>query len=374
MEEKNNQQQESSLFYFLRLLISNWKLLFTIYFTVGIVTVIVLLVIPKWYKSDATIVILDESGSSLSSMLSDFSAFGFNLGGGTNAETYIQYVHTKKMYDRIISEFDLMEEYDLSTREDAYEFIFEVLNASNNENNTFNISFLYKEDPVKAKEIVNFVFNELDKISLEVDQAQASNFRNYIEDYYQQTRQKLREDEDSLARFQKQTGILSLETQVAATLEGIAELEMQKIKLEIERDYLEKSFQNSNQVPNINYQIASIEEKIDELTDKQSTTLVSIDNVPDEGLEFFRIQRDITVGTEVSEFLRLQYEQALLDEQKINSNLYMVDPPVVSEKKFKPQRTRALVIVMFFTVLLSLIYIRLTDFYQTHKKQLFIQE
>jgi uncharacterized protein involved in exopolysaccharide biosynthesis len=360
-------EEESSLFYFLRLVISNWKLLLSIYLTVGIVTVITLLVIPKWYKSEATIVILEDSSSPMNNMLSEFSAFGFNLGGGVNVETYIQYVHTKKMYDRIINEFNLMEVFEAEKRENAYDMIFENLGVNDNENSTFTISYVYKEDPLKAKQIVEFIYQELDRIALEVDQAQASNFRNYIEDYYQQTKQQLRTDEDSLATFQKQSGILSLDAQLEATIQGLAELELEKIKLEIERDYLQKSFQNTSKISDINYQIESISQKIEELKSVQNTSLVSINNIPDKGVEFLRIQRDIRVGSEVSEFLRLQYEQALLDEQKINSNLYMVDPPRVAEKRVKPQRTRVLFVVMFFTFLLSLILIRGLDFYHTNK-------
>ena len=371
MEEKTDQHNENSFFYFLRLLISNWKLLLGLYFSVGIITVIVLLVIPKWYKSETTVVILDDSSSSsLTNLVSEFSSLGLGLGSGTSVETYTEYLNTRKMYDRLINEFNLLEVYQVELREDAYEQIFNNMGVGDNENDTFTISYLYKENPQKAKEIVEFLYHELERIALEVDQAEASNFREYIEKYYLQTNTKLRNDEDSLAAFQTKTGILDLETQVEVTLQGIAELELQKVKLEIEKNYLERSFESSSRTNELTNQINSITEKISDLAKKQSITLVSIEHVPAKGADFLRLRRDITIGSKVSEYLRLQYEQALLDEQKISSNLYMVDPPQVSQKKYKPQRTRLLMIVMFFTGVLSLVYIRAQDYYLENSDQI----
>lgn len=370
MDTQSDKETKNNAMFFLRLLISNWKLLFGIYVIVGILTVIILLVIPKWYKSDATIVILDENKTSLSGLMSEFSSLGLNIGGGGDVSTYIEYLHTNKMYDRLNEKFDLAQVYEAEYREDVYEAIFENLKVADNENKTFTISYLYKEDPEKATEIVDFLYQELDKIALEVDKAEASNFRTYIENYYRDIQNKLNADEDSLARFQSRTGILDLQTQLDVTISGLAELEKERISLEIERNYVENAFQNPSRIKEIESRIKAITDKIEQLKKTQNNTFVALDYIPEQGADFLRLRRDILVGEKVSEFLRLQYEQALLDEQKINSNLYLVDPPSVPEKKYKPQRARILFIVMFFTVLLSLVYIRADLFYKNNKQAL----
>lgn len=367
METKDNVEVESSFFFFLRLIISNWKLLFFTYLTVGILTVVILLLLPKWYKSEATIVILEDNSSPLSGVLSQFSSFGFGLSGGTNVETYIEYIHTAKMYDRLINHFNLKEVYKTEAKEDTYDKIFSSLAISDNENRTFTISFAFEEDPLMPKEIVEFIFQELDKITLEVDKAQASNFKVYLEDYYLNTKNKLRADEDSLIRFQKKTGILDLSTQVQATLTGIADLEKQKISLEIEKRFIQKSLANSSASTEIDNKIQSINEQLEALNSDNYTALVSLEKAPDKGANFLRLARDIEVGSQVAEFLRLQYEQAVLDEQKINSDLYLLDPPQVAEKRFKPARSRILFVTMFFTVLISLLLIRVKEYYKVNK-------
>ncbi|MEX0721068.1 MAG: hypothetical protein WD059_10400 [Balneolaceae bacterium] len=370
MNEQNNNESETNFLFFLRLVISNWKFLLATYLTVGIVTVTILMLIPKHYKSEATIVIMEESTSSLTGVLSEFSSLGLGFGTGGQIETYIGYLHTKKMYDRLIEEFNLFEEYEATYREDVYEIIFANLGATDNENKTFSISYTYEEDPEKAAEIVSFLYKELDKIALEVDKAQASNFRTYVENYYQDVRSSLRKNEDSLSRFQARTGLFDLETQVEVTISSLAELEKRKIGLEIEQNYMDQAFQSSSRSREIDNQVSAISNKINSLKKNQSLTLLALDEVPIEGVNFLRLQRDILVGEKVAEFLRLQYEQALLDEQKINSNLYLVDPPKVAQKKFKPQRTKILFIAMFFTITLSLILIRVKEYYRANRKSI----
>lgn len=370
MTVQSQNEKESSLLFFLSVLFKYWKFLTGLYFLVGLITVATLLILPKWYKSEATIVILEDNASPMSGLLAQFNSFGLGLGGGTNIETYIEYINTAKLYDRIIEKFDLKTVYETNTREDTYSVIFNNLSVANNENGTFTISFAYKEDPAKAKEIVDYIIIELQKISLEVDKAQASNYRAYIEDYYNSTKESLLADEDSLVQFQKNTGILDLNTQLTATIEGIAELEKRRIQLEIEQNFLSEQLQNSTRLQTIDKELAAISDQLESLNTNSYIAILSIEKLPDLGIDYLRFRRDVEIGTQVSEFLRLQYEQALLDEQKISSDLYVLDPPQEAEKRFKPQRTRLLVIVMFFTLITSLLGIRAYEFIRTHKENL----
>ncbi|MEX0724233.1 MAG: hypothetical protein WD357_04455 [Gracilimonas sp.] len=370
MDNKIDKETKSNSIFFLKLVVSNWKLLLGTYATVGIVTVIILMIIPKWYQSEATIVVLDENSTPLSTVMSEFSSFGLDIGVMGNVPTYIEYLHTTKMYDRLNEAFELAEVYKAEYREDVYEAIFDNLKVTDNENKTFTISYLYKENPEKAAEVVGFLYQELDKIALEVDKAEASNFRRYIENYYQDMQDKLNNDADSLARFQTRTGILDLQSQLGITISGLAELEKERISLEIEKNYVQDSFQNTFRLNEIDSRLKAITDKINQIKQTQNNTFVALDYIPEQGADFLRLKQNILVGEKVNEFLRLQYEQALLDEQKVNSNLYLVDPPAVPEKKHKPQRAKILFIVMFFTVLLSLIYIRVDLFYQDHKQAL----
>ena len=221
-----------------------------------------------------------------------------------------------------------------------------------------------------AQEIVEFIVEQLQKISLEVDKAQAKEYRTYIEGYYLSTKQKLRDDEDALVDYQELTGILELETQARATIEGIADLEKQRIALQIEKDVIQNMLNSPSSVSEVNAQISAIDTLLATLNNTDYKALVSLQTLPENGAEFLRLKRDITVGSQVAEFLRLQYEQALLDEQKISSNFYVIDQPYVPEKRFKPARTKLLFMIMSLTFFSSLILVRIKEYVLSQKDEI----
>ncbi len=369
-EMQDSKNEESVIIYFLQLLFKNWKFIFVTNAVIAIITVITLFMIPQWYRSSATVVILEENSSPLSGVLSQISSFGFGLGGGTSVDTYIQYANTKLMYDRLIQEFDLMNVYSTPTKEDAYAAILANLSVRDNENGTFSISFAYEEEPEIAQQIVNFIFEELDQISLEVERAQASNYKNYIERYYFQNTEKLKQFEDSLIAYQTETGILDLNSQLIATISAFAELEKEKVALQIQKNVVSQSLNEPFRIQEIDNQINSINAEIDRLNRNDNITVLSLDNLPQEGADYLRLVRDIEISSQVTEFLRLQYEQAILDEQKIKSDLYLLDPPHIPEKRFKPERKKLLFLVMFASIIVTLIIVRIKDYYSENKKLL----
>lgn len=371
MQNSKPNISESSLYFFLKLILGNWRKLFLLYFVVGVITVITLFIIPEWYKGTATVVILEEKGATgLNSALTNMIPLGLGGFGGADTERYIQFVRTKKLMDQVIDKYDLFEVYESKFVEDAYSSFNENFQIYNNDNNTFNISFLYKNDPEKAAEITNYIFEVLDGIALEVDKAQASNFRNYLGNYLQNQESKLEQNREKLIDFQHLTGIFDIQRQIEATITSLAELEITRTEVRIQLEYLRvATSENSSEFKNLKTRLDVLNNEIDLLRKSQELPLIGLDELPEKAAEFIQLTRDIFIGEKVTEFIRLQYEESLIDEQKVSSNLYLLDPAQVPEKRFKPQRTRTLIIVMFFTVLISLIYLRLEHFYYTNKSE-----
>lgn len=366
----SNKIEESNLFYFLSLLVSNWKKLFVLYFLVGIITVITLFILPHWYRSSATIIILEERGpGGMATALTD--ALPFNIGGlgGINTDRYIQFTKTKKLKDRVIDKFNLNEVYETSFAEDTYEAFNNNFYIFDNDNNTFDIAFSYKNDPVKSAEITNYIYEVLNDIALEVDKAQASNFRQYLEMYLESQEQQLQEVREDMIRFQNESGIINLPVQVEATIEALASFEVSRTEILLQIEYLQNVVTEDNrELRNLKHRYEVYNEQIDNLRATQNMPMLAIEGLPERAAGYLELQRDIVVGEQVTEYVRVQFEEAMIEEQKISSNLYLLDPAQIPQKRFKPQRARTLVIIMFFTVLLSLIYIRSEDYYREHKK------
>lgn len=363
--------EQSTFFYLLKLLILNWKKLFILYFVVGTITVITLYLVPEWYRSTATVVILEErGGGGMSAALSDVIPFDMMGGfGAINTDRYLQFTKTKKLQDRVIEEYNLREEYEAEYAEDVYDAFDENFYIYDNDNNTFDIAYSYKNDPSKAAEITNFIYDVLHDIALEVDQAQASNFREYLERYLDSQEQKLIDNRNKMIQYQKETGIFNLPAQVEATIESLAAYEVSRTEILLQMEYLKNIVTEGNvELRNLRKKYDVYTNQIENIKANQNIPLLSIEGLPEKAAGFLELQRDIVIGEQVTEFVRVQYEEAMIEEQKISSNLYLLDPAQEPQKRFKPQRTRALILVMFFTVLLSLVYIRAEDYYKEHQE------
>jgi hypothetical protein len=136
-------EKDTGLIYFLSLFIKNWKPVLIAYISIGIISIIALLLLPNWYKSEATVVLLKNNNSSgIASLLQDFSPLGLNLGGGDEIEKYMGYVKTRKLYDRLDDEFNLMQAYELEKRDNLHRILEENIGVNDNEDGSFSISFI----------------------------------------------------------------------------------------------------------------------------------------------------------------------------------------------------------------------------------------
>ncbi|MCF7807590.1 MAG: hypothetical protein K9N38_03595 [Candidatus Marinimicrobia bacterium] len=347
------------------LIYKNFKKLFIFNFIVGLLALIYVFTLPLSYRSTASVVVQSESGSGgLAAMVSQFSPFPISLGGGAEVQKFMGVLETKRVMDVIIEEFDLQNLYEKKTRVETYRTILESLELFDREDGSFSISYTIEDDPELAKRIVEALYTELVKIMLELNQANAFDYRMYMENAYESAAEELRESEIAFNQFQKETGIVSLEDQTIATIGAVTELELEKVKREIELDYLRQTLTPDHpDVQSKMLELAAFKKKLAEIKHNDESYLVAVDQLPDNSLAYLRHFRDVTVNSKLSEFLALQLEQARMEEQKETVNLYLLDPPEVPDRKYKPRRLSILVIIMFFSVVFSVGYFLIKDYF-----------
>lgn len=366
------QEQESpgAFLSLVRLVVKNWKPLLSIYVIVGVVSVIILLLLSPWYRSTATVVIQNpEQGGILSSIANSLPvSLGLNIGNQKDAQYYLAFVNTQRMLDSVNNKFDLQKVYDLKYKDQVYKAISGNMHEVDNSNGTFSISFDYENDPKKAAQIANYIYSVLYQFALEVNRAQATDYRSYIQNYYQKTMSELDSTRHKFAKFQKKTGLYNLDDQLPVFIQSIANLESQKMQYEIQLDYLKRIKQNSTvNLDAIKTQINSIDSQIGDLKRNNKYSNVALDTLPNLAIPYYEMYQRIMVGDKVTQFLRLQYEQAVLDQQKKSANIYLLDPAQPADRKFKPKRLAILVLVMCLTFVLSIIYLKGKEYYGEHR-------
>lgn len=338
-----------------------WKIIL-VNAIVGAIAVIVLLILPEWYRSTA-VVISEQQDNQLNVTSVALSNFGI-AGGlfGQNEETlrYLRYLNSRTIADNVIDKFDLMTEWDKETRFKTYDKLRDDVAFVDNEDGSISISVIYKKDAQKAADIANYYVEELIKMIKKYE----SNYKNYVEKVYNEQNKKLYEIEEKFGKFQAETGIYDLETQTGLVFEALTELEVQKIQLEIQRDiYKSTSESNDPRINELESQILIVDKKIRDYKSNNSYSNIAVDKLSDQGIDYLRQYRDIMVQEQIVQFLAIEFEQSKLSSQKEESKLNVIDYAVPADMKSKPKRFTSLILILMASGVISLIAFNIKETY-----------
>jgi len=264
-------------------------------------------------------------------------------GGGKSAKelaAYEEILTSRRCLEELVNKFHLMERDKYMFMEDAIKDVRDNKMILNHEK-LAGILYVgvFDKDPILAKDMVEFLLQELDKINIDLNVLNAKNNREFIEKRYFQSRDDLKNWEDSLKQFQMIYGVSpDLQIKAAAqsqfTLE--AELKTEEVKLDVLRKIL------SSDQPEVKTQeakINSIRNKVAEIRNSTDLNdLLRLGNSPVILMSFLRYQREVEIQGKIVSFLLPLYEQAKIEEKRETPTILVLDKPYVSERKAKPKR------------------------------------
>lgn len=332
------------------------------------------------YMSTASIKSTSKSSGLLGALEGGLPDIGgldeLGVGGsktGKELATYEEILMSRRCLEVIINKFNLMEREDYRFYEDAVKvFREEKLQIKTDKLSGIMYVSVLDKDPNSAKEMVELLLTELDKINIELSVANAKNNREFIEKRYYQAREDLKSSEDSLKSFQLIYGVapdlqIKAAAQTAFTLE--AELKAEEVKLDVLKKML------SSDQPEVKMQT----EKVNSLKNKivginTSTDLnefIRLGNSPQIVISFLRLQREVEIQTKILAFLLPLYEQSKIEEKRETPTIMILDKPYVAERKTKPKRLTMVVIITFVAFCFSIIFYVFKFKYQIFRKSIY---
>ncbi len=332
------------------------------------------ILLPKWYRSSALILIQSEKKDfNLSTALSQMMPFGMGLDMNLEVQKYIGFLESRTIADQVIDKFDLIKAFDVEFRDDVYRELAANVRFIDNDNGTITITSMFKSDPQKAADIGNYYFELLENLSLDISQKQAKLYRTMLEEKCNERRNNVERIHREFASFKVNTGVVDLYEQTRLAVNAVSDLETEKMKLQFQLEYLNRTASvNNPQTLQLRDQIELYQQQIKEIKDTTIYSNVALNKIPQQSIDYFRYSVDINIENRILEFLTLQLEQARLDETKIVSNLYLLDKAQPAERKFKPKRSMIVITFVFFSILFSFLYFRLKknvlDFFSKMKQ------
>lgn len=365
------QEQSKDIFFYLKILLNHKKTILIVSLCASIITAImVFFVIDPIFYSSATLKTSNKSGG-LSSMLSgsipDIGGLGELAGGSSSSKELALFesiLNSRRCLEQTIIKFKLNDEWKFKFFQDAVKHFREnVLDIKADKiSGTIEVG-VYDSSPQRAKEITEFLIDQLNKINTELNVQSAKNNREFIEQRYNIVKVDLAKSEDSLKNFQDKYGFspeINLKAASQAAIQLEAEIKSEEVKLDLLKQILSPNqseiLAQTEKISALRQQLSSIQNSSDDSSE------LKLKGAPEKVLNFMRLQRNVEIQNKILTYIVTLFEQAKIEEKKEMPSVLVIDQPFLPEKKVKPKRVVSILVTFIICfVLTSLLII----FYKT---------
>ena len=328
----------------------------------------------------------DESMGGIAGLIGNLGAnLPFDIGASSSPEMnmYNTIIYSRTNLQNIIDKFDLYKVYELSPEvKDYKKQAIETLanNISANETELYSYELTVRSNsPQLSADIANYIIESLNKKLIELRTQKSKNNRIFLGKRVDEIRQDLKNAEDSLMHYQEESGILEPVEQFKGIVNAYTTLETELITKQIERSILmQLKGKNSPLVNNITLEVTEYERTIREMknTGSPEGMIPPLDALPEKGINYFRLLREVEINSKILEFILPFYEQAKVEEKKDIPTLQVIDNAIPPEKKSYPPRTIFTLVITFgvFIITFFFILIKENQNWQQSEKFLFIRK
>jgi hypothetical protein len=297
-------------------------------FLVAAVAAVASLFLPHWYRAQATFLPASEESSDF-----DFHAFlrevalpGAGLSEAVQAgDLSIALLKSRRVRDTLVVEFDLIKRYKVKDVEAALAALHSHSDFFVGQEGMVNVA-IEDRDPRVAANMVNRSIEILDKFNAEQRMTKGQRTRIFVERELGESERALRQAEELLQRYQVETKLVPMSAQAQSDISASAALLARKMEVEIQLGMKQTVLREGHeQLKLLRSELAEIDRKLGEL--------------PALGLEYARLLRDLKVREQIHTFLRTEYEQAKIQEERDTPSITLVDRAEPPLRRVRPRRT-----------------------------------
>jgi tyrosine-protein kinase Etk/Wzc len=319
--------------------------------TTVLVTIIVLLV-PKWYKATASVFPAEKADlfgalDGVSSLMKSFSPSRAlsSLTGNTETDRYTAILKSRSVLDSVIVKFDLVNVYDITSypREKTTKELLSNVDFIAEPEGNLTVT-VFDTDPQRAADMANYFVDMLNKTNIELQVQNARGNKGFIEQRYQKNLVDLARAEDSLKAFQQRYGVIAMPQQTEASIKAGAELTAQLALKEVQQGVLRQT--QAADHPAVlagQVEINELQRKLEQMNSGSLSgpgamnVFVPFKKVPQMGMEYLRLYREVEIQYKILQFITPLFEQAKVEEKRQTPSVVVLDRAVPAERKSKPK-------------------------------------
>jgi len=263
-------------------------------------------------------------------------------------DIYVGLLTSRPIADALIQKFNLMTVYNARDMTQARKKLAEYTQVTSEKAGFIAVSVTDK-DKRRAAEMANAYTGELRILTKTLAVTEASQRRMFWEERLRSSKEAVVSAELAFQQVQQQKGLVQLDAQARAMIEGLAALRAQVAAKQVEVQALRSYSTERN--PDVQLAIRELtslqteETRIEQRSAAPGVAGLGLENVPSAGLEYLRAARELQYQQALYEMLMKQYDAARLDEAKEASIIQVVEPAIPPDRKTSPHRS--LIAVLF---------------------------
>jgi tyrosine-protein kinase Etk/Wzc len=287
---------------------------------------------------------------------------GGSLGIKNPADMYVSLLMSRTVEDAVIQRFDLQKEYGDKRLSDARKNLESRTDVVAGVKDGLIRLSVEDRDPKRAADLANGYIEEFRRLSESLAITEAARRRRFFEQQLQQAKDELTKDEDALRATQQSTGVLQIDSQARALIEGAAILRAQVVSKQVEIQSMRAFATEDNpKLALAKQELAALESQLSKMAgseaDSGSDINLSKGRVTGAGMEYLRRYREFKYSETVFELLGKELEIAKLDEAKEGSIVQVVDPATVPDKRSFPPRILLILLIAVLSIVIAVLWI-----------------
>lgn len=366
-----------------KLLIANRKLILACTAGAIVVSSVISLVLPQWFRARAS-VLPPESGVGQQDVISIMRFAGYRpaaIPALTSAsEIYSAVLRSNRVTDAVIDSLDLTKAFGDKSRGAVREIIWSGARVSVTSAGLVLVDYEDK-DPSRAAAVANAFVAELDRFYTQTRVTTARKVRELIETQMRRTGQELEAAQAALKTFKQRTGAIMIPEQTHASIQTAAGLYGRIAELEVSLERISQfATDKSPEVVDTKAQIRALERKLGEM----GYTDAGDDSSPGAGVKLFpkfsaspTLEEQMTdlvmaveIKTSVYKVLSEQYEEARIQEVKDTPAIQVLDWAERPHVRSRPKRKLIVAISTVAALFLSSLWV----IYRTRTDRLATEE
>jgi capsule polysaccharide export protein KpsE/RkpR len=336
-------------------------------------------VIPKQYKSIASIMPPDQQGSStmLLAALAGRSGglgslgtlAGGLLGAHTNTALYESLLQSGTIGGRLIDRFNLQKVYGSRYRFTTAKHLARMTKITDDKKSGVITIAVEDNDPVRARDLAQAYLDELNNLLTRTSSSSARQERIFIESRLRSVSADLEDAQLALSEFSSKNSTIDLKEQTRGLVDAGARVQGELLVEQSGLQSLRQIYGDGNvRVRETEARIASLRQNLQKMagtsaplaatvettsaigTEDKGALYPSLRQLPRLAVPYANLYRRVRVQETVFELLTQQFEMARIEEAKDIPVVSVIDSPGVPEKKFFPPRLLLTVLLTSLTL------------------------